>query len=186
MGLRKSISSRMNRGLTATNLVLNGNFALSAGGVANSWTLTSTTLNSVVNNVQKFTANASGGNLRQSILTITGHKYYYSVYVKADSSLVRLNNGLALYPHSGSGIFERLRYIDTSSVNGFPHPGLYDDRASGWTEVSVQNSIFIDLTDLFGAGNEPSIGECDRLFANWFNGTRGLNQTLSVNSPLRN
>lgn len=40
----------------------------------------------------------------------------------------------------------------------------------------------INLTDTFGAGNEPSKEECDRIFANYFEGTQSVNGNVRVTS----
>jgi len=163
--------------MAVSNLALCGNFALdtNADGVADNWSISgSTSAKSVANNIQSFTASAQNTFLRQILTRVVGHKYFYAVWVKAGSNLVMLNNGVSACTHSGSGNFERLWYIDTAPNTGSPSLSLYDTRASGWTEIQVKEAVNIDLTDLFGAGFEPTLAQCGKMFANGFDGTQNM------------
>ncbi len=174
--------------IQATNLITNGNFRTDSNsdGIADGWSSTFAT-NSLSNNIQHCTANAQSQNIMNVTYKedhVVGHIYYYSVWVKADSSLVRLNNGVNVYNHSGSGQFERLSYIETSTNVANPHSGLYDYRASDWTEIQIKNAIAIDLTATFGVGLEPDQATCDRIFADYFNGSKSITQLRSVGKNL--
>jgi len=50
------------------------------------------------------------------------------------------------------------RYADAATANG--------------KVMEVQEVMAIDLTARFGAGNEPSLADCDKRYANWFDGTQ--------------
>jgi hypothetical protein len=54
-------------------------------------------------------------------------------------------------------------------------------------EVQVTNCIAISLTEVFGAGNEPTKEEMDTLIRQigWFEGTRTLKQTETTNWLLK-
>ncbi len=45
-----------------------------------------------------------------------------------------------------------------------------------------KDCIAINLTKTFGAGNEPTKEECDRIFANWFNGTKSTISAMRLKS----
>ncbi len=45
-----------------------------------------------------------------------------------------------------------------------------------------KDCIAINLTKTFGAGNEPTKEECDRIFANWFNGTKSTVGAMRLKS----
>lgn len=45
--------------------------------------------------------------------------------------------------------------------------------------MEVQQVLAIDLTALFGAGNEPTQQQCDEMFAGWFDGTKRMNLRLN-------
>jgi hypothetical protein len=59
---------------------------------------------------------------------------------------------------------------------------VHDLRASAWDKFYVDNVLALDLTAIFGSGNEPTLAEMDRMLAkfpnSWFDGT--VNPLLSV------
>jgi hypothetical protein len=177
MGLRRS--------LRATNLVQNGNFALDSNGdgLADSWFLTPVSTKSVSNNIQSFTANSQYDRLGSNRVSVqTGDKIYGSCYFKADSTLVLFKltaNNESLnrvnVNHTGTGQFifkSALGTVQAGDTNF--SVCAEDDRASGWTEVQTMNMFMINLTSVFGAGNEPTQAQCDVIFANWYEGTMGI------------
>ena len=56
---------------------------------------------------------------------------------------------------------------------------IYDKRTANWGDIYVKNYLFIDLTEMFGAGNEPTKEECDVMFA----GVGALPKGISVAKP---
>lgn len=180
MGLRKSFSNSMNRGLTAANIITNGDFSNGITG----WGPIYATL-SVATNELTLLANALSGRVNQAVIYSAGDLVYRSALIKATSSLVGLGRAASIFKiHSGSGNYERLSTINLGDATTYT--SIIDGRSSGWDNVYAKEITTINLTALFGAGNEPTIAECDRIFANWFDGTTGLLQNLSPNSPLRN
>ena len=156
------------------NRVLNGNF-----NGTTSWTQASCTA-TATGNVATVTMTSQYGEFRQFNTTyyIEGHKYYSRAEVQANSNLVslRVSRGVgfaqAIASHSGSGEYETLSGIITLNspvTNGFT--SIMDTRASGWSSILVKNVVTLDLTALYGAGNEPTKAYMDTLVntLGWFN-----------------
>lgn len=81
---------------------------------------------------------------------VNGHIYYFSSY---------LYNG-------------QLHFADTSTdvCGGWKHHGIVLKATSDSVTIAVEgdnalNALLIDLTEMFGTGNEPTKEECDRMFA---------------------
>lgn len=89
----------------------------------------------------------------------------------------------------------RSRYSLTSEFELCSYFGaITDTLSSGFAlgadtskEVQVTNCIAISLTEVFGAGNEPTKEEMDTLIRQigWFEGTRTLKQTETTNWLLK-
>src|SRR5690606_27111425 len=66
---------------------------------------------------------------------------------------------------------------------GILNEGIGDSRTSGWTPAYMDKLIAINLTEVFGAGNEPTLEEMDLLISkipsNWFEGVLRNNE-LSI------
>lgn len=93
-----------------------------------------------------------------------GDILYKSGLIKASSDLVGMANlnGFQVQ-HSGSGEYERLSFMQTHTVSP-ARTSIYDERTDGLTDpVYVKNITVINLTDAFGAGNEPNKDEMDDL-----------------------
>ena len=80
---------------------------------------------------------------------VNGHIYYFSSY---------LYNG-------------QLHFADTSTdvCGGWKHHGIVLKATSGSVTIAVEgdnalNALLIDLTEMFGAGKEPTKEECDKIF----------------------
>ena len=146
-----------------TNLLLNSNFAIDANGdgIADNWYPYSGTLasKSIGGNIQSFTA-GSAVNFKQDYITTIGHIYFYTINVKTDSSAIQLNNGFATIAATGSGNFERLKFVHAATNTSNPNTAFQDTRSSGWTEVQLKEAMLIDLTLTYGAGKEPNLAWC--------------------------
>jgi hypothetical protein len=119
---------------------------------------------------------------------ITGHKYYYSCILQshnADSDIL-----LGISNFGGSGTHDGVRAKNTSSwqllsvvtrttpSNNYVGYTLLDKRGT-LADIYVTNFLCIDLTEMFGADNEPDKDTCDRLF-----GTMDvLPQGLTIANP---
>lgn len=137
-------------------LVRNGNFA----DGSSSWATTNASL-SVSEGTATVTYNGSGvySNINQNIGIPQGHKFYVSVEAKA-------NSGNIDFTYYASGDFQRLIYplptvwtrcekIGTATNSD----GAFQIRMQGpssGSSFSARRIFCIDLTALFGQGNEPS------------------------------
>ncbi len=110
-----------------------------------------------------FTVTDKYGAVRKNGLIFnTKHKYYMNVKIKSSSNLVGLqiykssdNNYLINKKHSGSGNYELISTIFTP-ITGLDSFKIIDENSSGWSEVKFKEVLLVDLTELYGVGNEPS------------------------------
>jgi len=173
------VSDVVIKGLTATNLVKNGNFN---NGVTN-WTNYNS--NFVANNgVAEFTATSKYGEATSNkINLIIGNKYYVKTRLRLTTLTDKVTVGLCringlLFPP----IKPLEQTTDWQSVSGIVTVNsLYntnnrfyikDSRDSGFDTIYIDDVMVIDLTATFGAGNEPTKEQCDQIFTNWFDGTK--------------
>ena len=151
-----------------TNLVANGNFALGTQGFDGS-SLASFT---VASNIATCLADAQNDNVYKAITTVSGRKYYYHSYFKSTSALVKVGFGTGVVAHSGSNAYERLSAVFTATTTTHNFQ-VIDTRASGFDSFFVTLCGVIDLTTIFGSGNEPTAAQMDDLLAKlggWFDG----------------
>jgi len=172
-------------GLTAENLIVNGDFRNGLMG----WNNFDNRLDITVN-VGSITASSTVDNSRiQKDLTgktKIGSKWYYYANVKASSSLVDLRDAiytsLAGAQHSGNGLFQRLSIIHTPSNNNiFPSIWIGNGQTAEIEYISA-----IDLTTLFGFGNEPGLATCDAMFSSYFEGKKSFLPTGRLRSIGKN
>jgi hypothetical protein len=155
--LNATLNNKLDK-LSLSNPVLNSNF-----DDAKNWTFTLAT-GAVASNEMTFTANATFGQVKQpQTNAIVGHKYYIAAQVKAGTSnaklqLSRSDTGARYIDilHSGSGNYEVLSGVGTADANVGIDLRVIDYRSSGWTPISFKQVVFLDLTAIFGAGNEPT------------------------------
>ena len=150
-------------------LVKNGNFVdktnwASSGG---------STVWSVSNNILTFKAVQRYGGIRQDISIIGGHTYLFMGDVKKGSSSHSVH---FTFSNFSPNDFYALDNTDWQSLSGIMAATsevssciLYirDYAESGWTDNYIKNVMLIDLTDWYGAGNEPTtIEEFKQTFPN--------------------
>ena len=175
--------------LFATNLVTNGDFSNGTTG----WTATSATGFQVVNGIAEFVATALNGRLEKNIGNISANeKYYASAKVKTDSSNVSLITtdltvGGLVVRHVGNNDYQLLSGVYTQTIDKNITIRIVDARSSGWTKIYVDNILLINLTQVFGTGNEPTkeqmdwiFTERDRLGLGHLNGTQELLPMVSL------
>ena len=150
-------------GIAISSIISNGNFVSTTG-----WTGTTVTGFTVSNNEASFTATANSGQISKapSPATISTNKYYAKADVKATSSIVTLYFGSSGKAHSGSGNYETLSLIHTATASHSIR--ITDNRASNWTLINVKNVVVINLTAIFGAGNEPTLAWCNANLPTYF------------------
>lgn len=99
----------------------------------------------------------------------SGKVYYWACYVKAPTGNFHFgNNGASIssvtLKHDG---WERVSRINNGAVTRCEFQ--VRDATIGDT-IQFKNLIYVSLTDMFGAGNEPTIAECNVIFdsiQNW-------------------
>ena len=176
-------TSAVSKGVCLQNLVTNGDFRDGVSG----WNTSSTSVSSVNNNELSFIVASKYGGVFQYIPNYANyklHKLYYSAYVKADSPIVYLilNDGTAqgLAVSTSLGLYQTLSNVFSISSSATSlYTRLQDSRSSGWTTNYIKYWTTIDLTTIFGIGNEPTQAQMDMLITqlpnNWFNITAKVN-----------
>ena len=169
------VNSVKGKSLVWNQLVQNGNFANT-----NYW-VTSNATKTISNNVASFTAVARWGHIRSAVSAISGHKYYISAEVKPTTANINASIGLgsdgyfggegvvlSLFGITSISTFTRVSKIGTYNRDA-KSPNccviLMDYRESGWDTIQIKNFILIDLTLMFGSGNEPTtVAEFEKMF----------------------
>ena len=175
--------------LDGTNMVTNGDFSNGTTG----WVGVSAT-NSVTN---KILTNTSGGTwalgcVYRAVPYVGTNRYYARAEVRADSvgcddiRLTNRTNTTNIYKtitapvqnvwYTISGVL-----TNDASSNGIRLYHNYSTPALALGKaMSVKNVLVLDLTTIFGAGNEPTVEQMDAIMAkfpnSWFDGTKNLFQ----------
>lgn len=143
-------------------LAANGGTPSIAGGwVQNNGTLTN----------GLFTATAAGGYVGTSLFSlVTGHKYYTSGLIKTSAEAGKIAVYAATVSRDygyniASSTFQRVSKIFSAIANSSVRVYVRDYRTSDWDAIEIQSVMCIDLTLMFGAGNEPAtVAEFEALF----------------------
>ena len=121
---------------------------------------------SISGNTVTFRAEATGrGAFFYPLVIVGGHKYFCSVHIKTTS----LTNRVRLISSQFTGEFvycnettewQKIESLGTAPANvKNAQLTVADQRESNWDDVQMKNLMVIDLTQMFGAGNEPSTYE---------------------------
>lgn len=162
------IDSKIPR-IELVNILPNPNFDNTINWFALSATRT------VANNEMTIMPTARLGNAYGRITTgiSSGDKIYMSASIQANNANVKLEMGndvgaiLLETPHSGSGAYERLSTMGSVPASASYRFRIIDYSTSGWSPIKVKEAVCINLTALFGAGNEPSLADLEaRILAN--------------------
>lgn len=198
MGIRKILSNRSSGGLGATNIIPNGNFAKDgawSGGHATAYT--SSNLLYITGDGSSVVAYAWENT---AITAVIGHKIYFRAKLMVTGT-VCTNADLRIQGATGGSIlaFSKAnpsQYITYTLSNvfaitdqtGLIRPWFAHQYATALAAtnavMNVQEALAIDLTTLFGAGEEPTTAQCDVLFPFWFDSMQS--NLLSPNSALKN
>lgn len=163
---------------TITNMISNGIFnsldGWNVNGIGSSYAkISNGTLYCTVpttNTTYKFAYTA------KTISLVSGHKYYCSVQVKKTGGGVTrwgmhnnsTNTSYWLQAISDNhSALTRISYLYTATASAATHFLLYSAGqtwASGMT-VTWDNLFVVDLTELYGAGKEPTKAQCDSKFS---------------------
>ena len=139
--------------VSATNLVTNGDFSNGTTGWVG--------ITAIVGGRASKLATSQYQTINQQISVITGHKYYFCIDLETDAS-----NAVYWGP-TGAGVMktssglQHLSQIYTSGTTGLMYIGVGEFRTSNFTTWYFDNFLCIDLTALFGAGNEPTAQQMD-------------------------
>lgn len=145
------------------NLITNGDFSNGTTG----WTAYNSTISSTSNTLS-FIATVKYGYAFKPftpvVQDLVNHKIYYSAQVKTTKTsvaiaLFRINQQTIGSTFSnGLNTFQRLSNVATiaSTANTNYAFGITDNAPSAFASVEAKNFIALDLTVIFGAGNEPT------------------------------
>lgn len=160
--------------LKTTNIITNGDFSQGTTG----WTLGSGI--SVISNELVFNVASDNVEASQTIQTVIGRKYYIKANLKAYTS-----GYLSLRGTGFSGVIST--FIPLASTLGTKSVVLACTQNTGLKFITpfiegfkgtLDDVIALDLTATFGAGNEPTAEQMDRLLAefpnSWFDGTQEI------------
>ena len=166
------------KGLTATNLIKNGDFRDGLMG----WGANNASI-SLLDGSLKAVCEANG-HARVSVEVSLDDMYYMSAFITSVSTEIGIGlSGYSSFKHSGgsglvSGVWKSVFNAETTfRVLGSP---------TKETELLVDGVKLINLTQTFGAGNEPTKEECDVIFSNYFDGTKSTISASRLKSVGKN
>lgn len=139
-------------------LVKNGNF-VDKTNWANSG---GSTIWSVSNNILTFKAVQQYGGIRQDISIIGGHTYLFMGDVKKGNSSHSVHFTFSNFSPNDFYALDNTNWQSLSGImvatSGVSSCILYirDYAQSGWVDNYIKNVMLIDLTEWYGAGNEPT------------------------------
>ena len=138
------------------------------------WNFNSVQNDSIIieDDILKFTtdgtipSSVSGNLVFNHQLEIT-HKYYAFANVKYIGTMRLKATTYLMEERENNGEWVKLSGLITSNGTfNRPFGIVIMDKAP--TDVEVKDLFFINLTETFGEGNEPTKNECDRMFSNYY------------------
>lgn len=163
--------------LTLTNLVSNGDLLIDSDsdGVPDGFTYGNATDISLTNGIAKFTATAQYGRMQgPTAIFNTSDTYYSFARVKTLGKKVALGGGNYF---AGLGQWENGSHIFKAHPNISNICQINDFSTDDFKEIEVDYIGAINLTEIFGAGNEPSKEIMDAIIAE-----KGFFQSLNYQS----
>lgn len=141
----------------------------------NIWNIYGNIILTVDNGVASFTVVTPWDGIAQPQSVTQGHKYFVSTIAKSDKA-----NNMILCPYTEKGIFGTENLVMTPNTEWNKYATVVTAlktntnvnvgcRAAGATtiigaKISCKNMQCIDLTQMFGAGNEPTLEQCREIF----------------------
>ena len=174
-------------GLTAENLVVNGDFRNGPTGWPAIGTPSVMTITDKLA-VNGTVANSSAGYYKD-ISTSTGDKIYIAI---------TSTNGATNFPRIILFDFGTIANTKVTDINGVINSVIETSKINGvrfyiqqllgaaYTNVTIDNIRIINLTETFGAGNEPTKEQCDIIFSDYFEGVKSFEPTGRVRSVDKN
>ena len=149
--------------------ITNGDFANGTTG----WIAASGTLSANNGELSVQVGGEWNNDARQNLITTAGHKYLIKVTAKADSSIDKITFGQFATSANANVIFDITQTY--TKYSAFIEPTVdgevirFSLVASGLSRIGskyyLKNAMLFDLTQMFGAGNEPStVAEFNTLF----------------------
>lgn len=107
---------------------------------------------------------------------ISGHKFYASCFIKSETMP---NNGIIVGQSNEDNTIRGDFSVCIGNNTLWQYISLYealsmltyysmfaigDKRTEGIGEIYIKNPLLVDLTEMYGAGNEPTKEECDKMF----------------------
>ncbi len=142
----------------------------------NIWKIYGNIILTVDNGVASFTVVTPWDGIAQPQSVTQGHKYFVSTIAKSDKA-----NNRILCPYTEEGIFGTENLVMTPNTEWNKYATVVTAlktntnvnvgcRAAGATtiigaKISCKNIQYVDLTQMFGAGNEPTLEQCREIFA---------------------
>jgi hypothetical protein len=159
------------------NLFPNGDFALDSNsdGLADGLILYSGGIDgitgcSIVDKQQIYTPARTYGGIAIKYKGNNNDKIYVTCQLKTDPGLTRaMSLSINRSPWTGASVtltekYTKYFFIYTST--GIEDQIVWQDPGiSDWAKVYLKEPLIINLTLLFGAGNEPSLSECNSIFS---------------------
>lgn len=148
----------------------------------------------VNNSVARITSDSSGvlrfsGAKLLDLVEIEGHKYYMSCAIRCESDpegsvLFGNMNGSAIGAVNQNIVIETTSWtlaslLYTSNASHDYQGCCIGDKRATKSAIYAKSPIYIDLTEMFSAGKEPTKEECDRMFA----GVGALPKGISIAKP---
>lgn len=168
--------SLLNAQVDIENLLANGTFVNTVG-----WTPITSGF-SVATNIATLLPTATNGGMQASYTGTAGDIYYVKAEVSTTSTFLYVSltgTKLASAKHSGSGTYETIASNFTSIANAVNFR-ILDALTSAWPTTLVKNFVAMNLTKIFGAGNEPTASEITwmlGIFNGYFSGEKRISQS---------
>jgi hypothetical protein len=177
-------------GLTATNLVTNGDFSDGITG----WIEYSADSLSIAGDYIKCLLKSNSSSIGQTIVPVAGNKYFIACIAKMESSAVSDANFVIAKSSVGAEESANISIGTTDTYCSTIMTSVANRDFIGLGRVTTAQNIYIkknsfvllDLTSIFGAGNEPSEAECKKLFSNYFEGTKSIPMPARLRSVGKN
>jgi len=180
------LAEKVQNNVVLKNEVVNGDFSQ---GTSNINDVTGGTLSLVDGRVR----NTGNGLLNRQQLgvnipaTVAGRKYYYRLIVKCSGSTSSFRFNLGNVLQINGVLVANVETIKTdvitatvSATNVYVYVNYADNAAQSGKTLDIDNLAIVDLTNLFGSGNEPNRVQMDELMKvipnGWWNGELTLTQ----------
>mgnify|MGYP001205249308 CR=1 FL=1 len=166
--LSKNYTDELNN-LKIKNSIINGDFSSGDDG----WSFGS---NTVINNDYLTYVSSQSGNVYQHETKVSHGVFYFTVKVRGDGHIgFNIGTSFEFYRlNLNTPSWERHSVVTTNESPGY----FYFGRKSVRGTVDFDNFFLCNLSNVFGAGNEPTKEEMDALIdiVGWFDGEVTLTQ----------